>query len=112
MDNGLPSDYDHQHPNVRGHATVLQEATTVVVVPLRPGDKLQARILGRLLKMADCYRANDELRQAEEIYLTLVQDYPDSRQAQQARERLIDICAQYEQAGEFHQARSIYEHLL
>jgi tetratricopeptide (TPR) repeat protein len=69
-------------------------------------------ILSHLLQMADGYRRNGSPKQAMEMYYELVERNPKSIEGQQARERLVDIAAEYEQQGLPHQARSIYESLL
>lgn len=73
---------------------------------------VETRALGGLLQMADGYRAAHALRQAEELYLHLHDTHPDSSQAAQARERLLEICAEYERDGQLHHARWLYERLL
>lgn len=80
------------------------------VVPERT--ELANPLLARLLNIADCYRLDHAIRQAIEIYWELVEEYPETSEALQAREQLLRIGEQHEQAGEFHQARSLYERLL
>ncbi len=72
----------------------------------------EARLLRRLLKMADGYRASHALRQAVEMYFQLAERHPDTPEASQARDRLFEIGEGYERAGELRQARGIYERLL
>ncbi len=69
-------------------------------------------ILGRLLQMADGYRAQRAFKQALAMYFRLVDEHGESREGQQACERLLEIAAEYEAGGQLRQARSIYERLL
>ncbi len=71
-----------------------------------------ARILARLLSMADLYRESGSLRQAVEIYFELLQEHAETPQGHRAEERLLDVARSYERSGELRQARGIYEQLL
>jgi hypothetical protein len=75
-------------------------------------DLAQDRILDGLLRMADLYRSNGSLRQAIEMYFSLVHNYTGTPQAADAVLRLLDVARGYEDAGELRQARGLYEHLL
>ncbi len=82
-------------------------------VATAPGhDDLTAPILNRLLRMADNYRTTGALWQAEEMYRKLMDEFAGTPQAEQARERLVDLCEAYELDGQLHHARSLYERLL
>ena len=69
-------------------------------------------LLTKLLQMADRYRAENSLRQAMSIYFELAEDHAGAPEAYDALERLLEIAMQYENGGEMHQARSLYERLL
>lgn len=69
-------------------------------------------LLARLLKMADGYRAANQVHQAIEMYFHLLERYPDAPEAAQAEERLIAIGDRLERGGELRQARSLFERLL
>ncbi|MBM4035562.1 MAG: hypothetical protein FJ291_27795 [Planctomycetes bacterium] len=71
-----------------------------------------SRLLNHLLEMADTLRTQSKLHQAIELYFTLVEGHPGTGQAGQAFERLVEIAEGYDEAGERHQARSLYERLL
>ena len=71
-----------------------------------------ARILARLLSMADSYRESGSLRQAIEMYFELVREHAETPQGHRAEERLLDVARSYERSGELRQARGIYEQLL
>lgn len=87
---------------------------TTCIAPIPPAlsDDVTVRILERLVRMADYYCAHDGVRQAEEMYLQLLEDYPDSLQARHSRDRLLELCETYERAGQMHHARWLYEQLL
>ncbi len=72
----------------------------------------RARVLASLLRMADIYQKAGSLRQALEMYFELVSEYSGTPQAGCAEERLLEVAHHYEQSGELHLARSIYEQLL
>ncbi len=91
--------------------TVLGPAPSApAAVPVQP--EAVNPLLTRLLKIADGYHAENAPRQAIEIYFELVENYPSTLEAKQAQRRLTEIGEQYEQSGEFRQARSLYERLL
>ncbi len=69
-------------------------------------------VLERLLRMADAYWAAGAFHNAIELYFQLIHDLPESLEAGQARERLLEIGEKYEINGERRQARSIYQQLL
>jgi len=69
-------------------------------------------VLERMFRMAERYRAEGLSRQAAEIYFTLLERHGGAPQAPSALGRLLEIAQEYENAGERHQARGIYERLL
>ncbi len=72
----------------------------------------ESSLPGHLLKLADHYLAHRAIHQAMAIFFELVEDHPDTSEASQARQQLMEISEQYEKEGRLHQARSIYERLL
>jgi len=72
----------------------------------------ESGLLDRSLAMADTYRAGGHLRQAIELYFSVVEGHLHTAQAGRAFGRLMEIAERYEEAGERHEARSIYERLL
>jgi hypothetical protein len=72
---------------------------------------VQDRLRERLLRMAETYKADGAVRQAMSLFLTLVEDYPDTLEAARAVHRLLAIADDFEAVGEFRQARSIYERI-
>lgn len=93
-----------------GNEGKAAESNGMATVP--PPDDLSTPILNRLLRMADNYKTGGNLWQAEEMYRTLMEDYADTPQAEDARKRLMDLCEAYELDGQLHHARSLYERLL
>lgn len=69
-------------------------------------------LLGWLLTMAHRYRSEGNIRQATELYWTLVEDYPGTPQADAARAVLLELAEGYEHNQARHMARSMYERLL
>ena len=88
------------------------EPMAPTVPTYQPSTSNEARVLARLLEMADAYRGENALRQAVAIYFTLVEKYEDSPEAAQAFDRLMEIAEQHERAGEPRNARGIYDRLL
>jgi len=80
--------------------------------PPQPTGQGGSRLLDHLLEMADTLRAQRKLHQAIELYFTLVEGHLGTDQAGQAFNRLVQIAEGYDEAGERHQARSLYERLL
>ncbi|HUT37481.1 MAG TPA: hypothetical protein VNE39_28635 [Planctomycetota bacterium] len=80
--------------------------------PPEPTEQGGSRVLGRLLEMADTLRAHGKLHQSIELYFTLVEAHAGTDQAAQAFDRLVQTAEGYDEAGERHQARSLYERLL
>jgi len=101
-----------------GESTVTlpppQQALAPSPTDLPPADDTAcgSSLLGRLLKMADGYRAGNQIHQATEMYFQLVERHSQTPEAAQARERLIAIGDSHERCGELRQARSIFERLL
>jgi tetratricopeptide (TPR) repeat protein len=79
-------------------------------VPVQP--EASNPLLGHLLKIAESYRIEYALRQAIEIYFETADNFPNTPEAQQARQKLTEIAEHYERSGEFRQARSLYQRLL
>lgn len=77
-----------------------------------PAPEAAPEIHERLLRMADCYRARQEIHQAIAIYLELAEEHSETREGRLGRERLMAIALEYEQQGMLHQARGLYERLL
>ncbi len=93
------------------------EQVTVVevsVTPPAPQPRVEpsSPVLARLLRMADAYRRSGAPYQAMEMYFELVEGHDGTAEALMARDRLMDICEQYEREGKMRQARSLYERLL
>lgn len=72
----------------------------------------EGALLDRLLVMAHDYRRAGNLNQAMEMYWSLLDDYPGTRQAQCAGTSLLEVAQGYERAGATHRARAIYTRLL
>ena len=69
-------------------------------------------MLERLFAMSLRYRKEGNLRQASEMFWTLVQDHPDTPQAEAAKAELLLLAESYERAGNQHMARGMYERLM
>jgi lipopolysaccharide biosynthesis regulator YciM len=83
------------------HGSPFQEHRPDVIFPS----------LDHLLTMAQRYRSEGKLRQAMDLYWVLLEDHPETTQAQGARGGLLELADVYEHDGLRHQARAIYERL-
>ncbi len=95
----------------------VEEEVTVVQVTVNPPPaptpvEPSNPVLARLLRMADGYRRSGAPHQAIEMFFELVDDHGETPEGIAARERLMEVCEQYEQEGKMRQARSLYERLL
>ncbi|MFY9259553.1 MAG: hypothetical protein WAO71_03490 [Gallionella sp.] len=66
----------------------------------------------RLLAMANQYKDEGDLRQATEIYWTLVEGKTPSLQADEAKAALLELAEEYERNDGRHMARGIYERMM
>jgi hypothetical protein len=73
---------------------------------------VNSRVLDRLLGMAHRYRREGNLRQAMELYWTVLENHPGTAQAESACVSLLDQADAYERDGAGHVARAVYERLL
>ena len=70
------------------------------------------QVLEHLLGMADVYARNGSLREAIELYFSLIIEHDGTEQSVQASDRIMAVALRYESNGELHLARGIYERLL
>lgn len=75
-------------------------------------DSVAPPLLSYLLEMAHKYQRQGLIRQAMDLYWKLVDEYPESEHANDARTTLLELARGYERDGKLHVAREIYEHLL
>lgn len=68
--------------------------------------------LERLLVMAQEYQSEGDLRQAVELYWSIVEDHSGTPQAKTAKAALLDLADNYQRNNERHMARSMYERLM
>lgn len=66
----------------------------------------------RLSAIAHRYQNGGNLRQAMEMYWTLLEDHPGTSEAQSARLSLLGLAQGYEGGGALREARAIYKRLL
>ena len=92
-------------------ATIAATRPRTVIMSAGPS-RTPSGVLAHLLKMADGYLAAHAAHQAMAIYFEVFEKHGGTQEAGRAHERLLAIAGDYEKAGEFHQARSIYERIL
>ncbi|MFA6301469.1 MAG: tetratricopeptide repeat protein [Candidatus Paceibacterota bacterium] len=54
---------------------------------------------GLLLRMGNAWLEQGELRQAVDVYLKIIEQYPDSEESRAAQAALLTIAQRYEQDG-------------
>lgn len=69
-------------------------------------------LTGRLLAMAHQYKQEGNLRQATELYWSLVEGHANTPQAEEAKVVLLGLADEYERNNGRRMARSIYERLM
>ena len=69
-------------------------------------------LVGRLLRMAQQYQSEGNIRQATEMFWTLAEDYQGTPQADAAKAALLKMAEGYERNNARHMARSMYERLM
>lgn len=85
---------------------------TPVLTQDAPGLNMRAKLLARLLVMAQRYRVEGNYRQATDMFWTLVNEHADTPEAEVAKNELLVLAEGYERAGNQHMARSMYEQLM
>lgn len=60
---------------------------------------MNAATRGFLLRMGDAWLEQSELRQAVDVYLKIIEQYPDSEESKTAQASLLTIAQRYEQDG-------------
>jgi hypothetical protein len=81
-------------------------------LPPPPADDYDTRALGMLLRIADSHRAANAVRQAIEMYFSILEKYANLPESRKARERLLEIAEEFEGRGQLRQARALVERLL
>ncbi len=96
--------------SVSNGSVPVQAAVSAETVPVKRSTG--PTMLERLFAMSLRYRKEGNLRQASEMFWTLVQDHPDTPQAEAAKAELLLLAESYERAGNQHMARGMYERLM
>ena len=95
---------DHNEPAAASPAAASAES----VIKRAAGPTMLERIFAMTLR----YRKEGNLRQATEMYWTMVSDHPDTPQAEAAKAELLLLAEGYERSGKLHMARGMYERLM
>ena len=100
---------DANHRQAQATITATRPRTVIMSAG---SSRTPSGVLAHLLKMADGYLAAHAVHQALAIYFEVFEKHGGAQEAGRAHERLLEIAGDYEKAGEFHQARSIYGRML
>ena len=76
------------------------------------GTAVNGSLVGRLLRMAQQYQSEGNIRQATEMFWTLAEDYQGTPQADAAKAALLEMAESYERNHARHMARSMYTRLM
>lgn len=73
----------------------------------------QASALARasMLRMATTWQSLGQINQASDVYLRLLKKHPETREAEESRERLLQLAARFEQSGRFRLAMGLYDEI-
>ena len=66
---------------------------------------------GFLLRMGDDWFKQGELRQALDVYLKIIEEYPGSEESKAAQNKLLTIAGRYEQDGLLRLSLDVLERL-
>jgi tetratricopeptide (TPR) repeat protein len=72
---------------------------------------ISAATRGFLLRMGNAWFEQSELRQAVDVYLKIIEQYPDSEESKIAQVTLLTIAQRYEQDGLLRLSLDILERL-
>jgi TolA-binding protein len=72
----------------------------------RPG-KAAPVTVGFLMKSGRAYQEQGNVYQATHAYCDVLDHYPETKQAQEARDRLVKIAQEYEESGQLHMAKHL-----
>lgn len=64
-----------------------------------------------MLKRAESWQQDEKLHQARDMYFRLVENFPETDEAQKAEERLLNMAQELEEQGQVYMAMSIYDRL-
>ncbi|WJV54107.1 tetratricopeptide repeat protein [Pectobacteriaceae bacterium CE90] len=70
---------------------------------------INAATRGLLLRMGNAWFEQNELRQAVDIYLKIIEQYPDSKESKTAQTALLTISQRYERDGLFRLSLDLLE---
>ena len=76
----------------------------------RPGQAAPATV-GFLMRSARAYQEQGNVYQATHAYCDVLDHYPETKQAQEARDRLVKMAQEYEKNGQFHTAKHLYRRI-
>ena len=76
----------------------------------RPGQAAPATV-GFLMRSARAYQEQGNIHQATLAYFDLLGHYPEGKEAQEARDRLLKIALEYEESGQLHMAKHLFRRI-
>ena len=67
--------------------------------------------VGFLMRSARAYQDQGNICQATLAYFDILDHYPEGKEAQEARDRLLKIAQEHEENGQLHMAKHLYRRL-
>jgi len=66
---------------------------------------------GFLMRTGRAYQEQGNIHQAAYAYFDVLDRYPEAKEAQEAYDRLLKIAQQYEENGQLHMAKHLYQRI-
>jgi tetratricopeptide (TPR) repeat protein len=86
----------------------IQEAS----LPTSKEDEISSLVLARLLKVANGFEEQGNIHQAIALYSKILQKYPDSKEAEEARTALFNLAEKYLKEGNTYHALALYDKMV
>lgn len=86
----------------------MPEIQKPLSAPHEKEDTLTPMVLGRLMKVAKGFEDDGNIHQAIGLYTKILQEYPDSKEAEESRLALFNLAEKYLQEGSTYHALALY----
>jgi TolA-binding protein len=67
--------------------------------------------VGFLMRSGKAYQEQGDIYQATYAYFDVLDRYPEAKEAQEAHDRLLKIAQEYEENGQLHMAKHLYQRI-
>ena len=77
--------------------------------PPKPAEPPSAPVTGQFfMRTGRSYQEAGNIHQARYVYFNVIERYPETKEAQEAYDRLLKMAQEYEENGELYQAKHLY----